>query len=280
MPELISVVVATYNQAQYLPVCLDSIWFQDYPKIEIIVVNDGSTDDTLEVLTAYQQALETEQTSYASNYNEQTQTVERIWHRRYPRKGRKIVVINCETNSGLSAALNTGFKSAKGTYCTFIASDDVLLPSMCSTLHQILLEKNADFAYADMHIVDDIGRILRRFTLPEYTFNDVFCNWYLCGVCKLYKRELHEKLGYFSPDYVSQDHEIYLKFAMNGAKFVHVAKVLAHVRIHDKDRKSGNHTEEKESRQIQDSIKLVLKAREEVQASESKYAAWKALRLY
>lgn len=271
MSELISVVVATYNQARYLPVCLDSIWFQDYPEIEIIVVNDGSTDDTREVLAAYQQAIETEQTSYASNYNEQTQTVERVWHPRYRQEGRKFVVINCDTNIGLSAALNTGFKAARGDYCTFIASDDILLSSMCSTLHQTLRETKADFAYADMYIVDDSGRILRHFSLPDYTFKKSFCEWYLCGICKLYKRELHENHGYYSLDHVSQDHEMYLRFAMGGAKFVHVSKVLAHVRIHDKDRKVGNHTKEKESRQVQDSIELVLKARDAMQASESEY---------
>jgi glycosyltransferase involved in cell wall biosynthesis len=270
VPDLISVVVATYNQAQYLPMCLDSIWFQDYPELEIVVVNDGSTDDTREVLAAYQQGLETEQASFAANYNERTQRVEREWHRRYPPEGRKLVVIDCETNGGLSAALNTGFEAAKGDWCTFIASDDILLPSMCSTLHRALRDDDADFAYADMHVIDDAGRILRRFSLPEYTFEHAFCRWYLCGICKLYKRRLHEEHGYYSLEHVSQDHEMYLRFAMGGAKFVHVPSVLAHVRIHDKDRKVGNHTVEKESRQIQDSVELVLKAREALKASGSK----------
>lgn len=267
MSDTISFVVATYNQAQYLPMCLDSIWFQDFPEIEIIVVNDGSTDNTSEVLKAYEAGLETEEASYAACYNAETASVDRVWHCRYPQEGRKLVVIDCETNRGLSAALNTGFEAATGEYCTFIASDDILLPSMCSTLHQTLMETQADFAYADMHVIDDDGRILRKFALPEYSFESSFCDWYLCGICKLYRRELHEKHGYYSLEHVSQDHEMYLRFAMGGAKFVHVAKVLAHVRIHDKDRKVGNHTVEKESRQIQDSIELVMKAREFVRKS-------------
>jgi len=49
----ISIIVPVYNQSQYLPICLDSIWFQDYPALEIIVVNDGSTDDICKALEDY-----------------------------------------------------------------------------------------------------------------------------------------------------------------------------------------------------------------------------------
>ena len=258
----ISIVVPTYNQARYLPMCLDSIWFQDYPDIEIVIVDDGSTDGTAEVLERYLAALAEEKTSFASNYDENLGVVERTWHLRYPAEGRRVVHLANEANQGLSRTLNNGFRACTGTYCTFIASDDMLLPSMASTLHAALVENDADFAYADMHIVDDDGRILRRFALPDYTFEDAFCRWYLCGICKLYKRGLHERLGYFDPEVVSQDHEMYLRFAMNGARFVHVPKVLASVRVHDRDRKVDNHSPEKESRQFQDSMRLVRMARE------------------
>lgn len=51
----ISIVIPTYNQVQYMPICLDSAWFQDYQDIEIIVINDGSSDKTYEVLKAYEE---------------------------------------------------------------------------------------------------------------------------------------------------------------------------------------------------------------------------------
>lgn len=78
----ISVIIPTYNQAEYLPVCLDSVWFQDYPIVEFIVVNDGSTDKTQAVLEGYRQNLSSEMVSYAANYNEATGEVERVWHKR------------------------------------------------------------------------------------------------------------------------------------------------------------------------------------------------------
>jgi glycosyltransferase involved in cell wall biosynthesis len=258
--EKVSIVVATYNQAAYLPICLDSIYFQDHPDIEIVVVNDGSTDDTVQALEAYQHAVATETTSYAARYDEAAGRVERRIHHRYPQTGRSLQVIH-QKNQGLSVALNVGTQAATGRFVTFIASDDMLLPSMAATLLAAIRDNDADFAYADMHIVDDTGRILRRFALPDYSFQAAFCDWYLCGVCKLYKKSLHDVSGYFDPACVSQDHDMYLRFAMDGARFVHVPRVLANVRIHDKDRKVDNHSPDKETRQFSDSMRLVRTAR-------------------
>lgn len=256
----ISVIVPSYNQSSYLPLCLDSIWFQDWPEIEIIVVNDASTDATWDILEKYENALFSEKVCYACNYNQQSKIVERHEHLRYPIKGRKFRIIHHPENKGLGAALNTGFKAATGKYCTFIASDDVLLPSALSELATGLKE-NADFVYADMHIVDDTGRILRKFSLPDYHFEETFCRWYFCGICKLYRRELHDQIGYYDEKIKPQDHDMFLRFAMNGARFIHIPKVLANVRIHDNEREVDNHMPENWNRLYKESSALVMKAR-------------------
>ena len=258
---LVSIVVPTYNQSQYLPVCLDAIWFQSYPSIEVIVVDDGSTDDTGEILDQYNAALAEEKVSYACNYNTQNNVVERCRHRRYPSAGRDLRIIHHPENRGLGSALNTGFRSATGEYCTFIASDDMLLPSAMSDL-AALLDQGYDFAYADMHIVNDSGRILRRFSLPDYSFENAFCRWYLCGVCKLYRRELHDRFGYYDEKSKPQDHDMYLRFAMGGARFVHLPKVLANVRFHDGDRNVDNHSPANWNRLYEESAALVRQARQ------------------
>ena len=260
-PELVSVVVATYNQSRYLPTTLDSIWFQDYPNVEIIVVNDGSNDDTKAILSDFRHMVDHDRVSFASHYNEDTRRVERACHDRYPKLGRKFVLLENTTNMGLSASLNKGIKKASGQLCTFIASDDVLLPSMLSDLQVTLERHDADFVYADMHIVDDAGRILRRFSLPDYTFENAFCHWYLCGVCKLYRRDLHESVGYYDEHIKPQDHEMFLRFAMHGARFVHLPKVLANVRIHDGQRRVDNHLPENWTQLYRESAALVCRAR-------------------
>ena len=256
----VTIIVPVFNQSDYLPICLDSILFQDYPYLEIIIVNDGSTDATSKVIGDYLEDVRIQNVSYASDFNSDTREVERCVQSRYPQSGRKIRVIHHDVNRGLGCALNTGFKAASGKYCTFIASDDMLLPNMISEL-VALLEQGFDFAYADMHIVDDRGCILRRFSLPDYSFEKAFCHWYLCGVCKLYRTDLHERVGYYREDIKPQDHEMFLRFAINGAKFVHLPKVLANVRIHDKERHLYNHSSANWDRLYRESAELVLKAR-------------------
>ncbi len=257
----ISIVVPTYNQSKYVPICLDSIWFQDYADIEIIVVNDGSSDATRETLERYSAALCMEQVSYACYYNEDSDGVERCYHPRYAGEGRELKIIHHEENKGMGAALNRGLLAATGEYCTFIASDDTLLPSAMTELFNALDEHDADFAYSNMHIVDDSGRILRRFSLPDYSFENAFCHWYLCGVCKLYCRSLHERFGYYDEKIKPQDHDMYLRFAMGGGRFVHVPKVLANVRIHDGERNVHNHSPANWNQLYEESAALVKKAR-------------------
>ncbi|MGL4973269.1 MAG: glycosyltransferase family 2 protein, partial [Culicoidibacterales bacterium] len=92
---LVSVIVPVYNVAQYLPKCLDSIVNQTYKNLEIILVNDGSTDDSLEII-----------------YD-------------YAKKDPRIIVIDQE-NQGQSVARNKALVKAKGRYTIFLDSDDYI----------------------------------------------------------------------------------------------------------------------------------------------------------
>jgi len=228
----ISVVVPTYNQAEYLGACLDSIWFQDYPNIEIVVVADPSPDETSQVLAAFSRGVSEDLVSFASKAEEDG-SVSRTEHKRYCSDGRELVIVENEKRLGHTASYNLGFELATGEYATYIASDDLCHPQMLSTMAVPLDADEADFVYSDMFVVDDAMRILREFRLPEYSFERSFCDWYLCGVSKLYRRSLHEEHGYFDEKYTANDHECYLRFAMKGARFKHISKVLYSVRSHD-----------------------------------------------
>lgn len=255
---LVSVVVPTYNQARYLPACLDRILLQDYPELEIVVVDGASTDDTSRVLEDYLRSVKDDSVSFASRWD--GREVVRETHRRFP-QNRRIRVIRTDRDLGATQTYNVGMAEVRGDYATYVPGDDLIHPTMISELIAAL-ERGADFAYADMWIVDDAGRVLREFRLPEYSFERCFGDWYLCGVAKLFRAELLRRVGLFDPAYrVSNDHDLFLRFALSGAKFVHVPRVLYSVRHHGRDRQTGQHTTDATRRMFEESVALVERAR-------------------
>jgi glycosyltransferase involved in cell wall biosynthesis len=259
---LVSIAIPTYNHAQYLPICIDGAWFQDYSNIEIVVVNACSPDNTKQVLEEYQQTVDQEQVSFASVYNEETGKVERGYYDRYPKQGRTLKVIHLDEDPGLSETYNIAVRESTGEFVTTIVSDDIAHPNLVSRLLPELL-RGADFAYGDILIVDDAGRVIRKFAFPDYDPKRVLADWYLMGSAKLWRKNLHDRAGWFSHDYpLTQDYEMFFRFAEIGAKFVHVPEVLYSARWHGPERKDGNHAPNRESKIHTESIKVALRARQ------------------
>lgn len=113
MTPKISVIIATYQHAATLPACLDAIFAQDYPNREIIVVDDGSTDTTQDILRAY---------------------------------GDRLSVIT-QTNRGANPARNVGFHASTGEYVIFVDADVIMRPDMLSRL-MLALEQDTEASYA------------------------------------------------------------------------------------------------------------------------------------
>lgn len=259
---LVSITVPAYNQAQYLRPCLDSLWFQDYPRLEIVVVNDGATDQTAAVLESFQQDIAHARASYASHYDTFAERIDRTSHLVYRQDGRSLRVVTHPHNRGLAAALNTGWQHSTGEFTTYVPCDDIAYPHMIACLVDALKAKDAEFAYGDMHIVDDAMHILRRFALPEYSFRACFGDWYLCGVCKLYKRSLHAQYGGYEETLLAHDHALFQRFALGGVSFVHVKQALLAVRDHPESRQVDIHAPANWSRLLEESKALVVQARE------------------
>lgn len=125
----ISVIVPVYNVEQFLAKCLDSILAQSYDDYEVIVVNDGSTDGSLEIVAAYE------------------------------KKSDKIRVISQE-NKGLGGARNTGIQNACGKYICFIDSDDCIAPDTLAKLAQKTVAHAVDIVLFDFEFVDMSGNTL------------------------------------------------------------------------------------------------------------------------
>ena len=114
--KLISVIVAAYNIGEYLPRCLDSLLAQSYGKLEIIVVDDGSGDDTGAVCD------------------------------RYAGEHERIKVIHQQRNEGPSGARNKGLAIAKGDYIGYVDGDDWVEPEMYAAMLRACEEQECDIA--------------------------------------------------------------------------------------------------------------------------------------
>ena len=128
MRPLVSVVVPVYNVEKYLASCLDSILNQDYQNIEVICVNDGSTDCSLGVLQKYQ------------------------------REDERIVIVN-QSNQGLAAARNTGLMNAKGDFVLFVDSDDWLNRSAISLSLAFCEKQEVDLVCFGVRCCCDDGNV-------------------------------------------------------------------------------------------------------------------------
>lgn len=116
--ELISIIVPVYNVEKYLQRCIESLISQTYKNIEIILVNDGSTDNSGEICRAYAQ------------------------------KYKNIVLIEKE-NEGISVARNTGIEIAKGSYISFVDSDDYIQNIFIERLYNLCKKNNSEVAICD-----------------------------------------------------------------------------------------------------------------------------------
>lgn len=130
---LVSVIVAVHNVEKYLSHCLDALVNQTLRNIEIIVVNDASTDQSAKIIDRYKSCYE------------------------------NIKVIACASNKGLASARNIGMRAAKGRYIAFADGDDWVDIRMCEVLYQRASEHNASVVIADATVFYEDSKNFRQF---------------------------------------------------------------------------------------------------------------------
>ena len=175
--ETITVIVPVYNTRQYLPRCLESICLQTYPDLEILLIDDGSTDGS---------GLVCEEMG---------------------KKDDRIRTLHKE-NGGLSDARNYGIDHAKGDYLLFIDSDDYLAPEMVQRLYLALKQKDAQMSICNCLEVDEAGNPVPEdpfFPIQDETLTGMEAveklferkGWcYTVAWNKLYKKELFSAIRF------------------------------------------------------------------------------------
>ena len=200
----ISIIIPVYNVEDYLPQCIDSILIQSYKNIEIILVDDGSTDASGRICD-----------DYAKSDN-------------------RICVIHTK-NGGQSRARNIGIDSAKGEYITFVDADDTITTDYIATLFTLLKAHNADVAMATH---DSFGRLSRQLFAPATIITDGIgatermlyqCFFDSCMVCKIFKRDILVKFKH-TENIIYEDLELLSRILPAVDKVVWSKKIIYHYR--------------------------------------------------
>ena len=236
MKDLISVIVPVYNVAAYLPQCLQSILTQTYETLEVILIDDGSTDDSGRICDEY------------------------------AAKDSRIRVIH-QKNAGAAAAKNAGLRIATGEYLSFVDSDDYLEPGAYQYMHAVLKDTGADageFSFRDVYRSRSEEHVLypERTIVNGLDYLRQFTRGWNCALLwnKLYKRSLFE--GVFFEEGHRIDDEF---FTYQG--FLNADKVVCdgHIVYNYRKRRSGAMGDPKAGQQrMLDRVDFMEQRREKV----------------
>jgi glycosyltransferase involved in cell wall biosynthesis len=206
--DLVSIVIITYNHASLLPDALASATCQGGAPIEIIVVDDGSSDDPDQVVRRF--------------------------------AGVRLIR---QKNSGPSAARNVGWRAARGSYVVFLDADDRLLPDAVSNnLHQLQQHPDCAFVHGFYRSVDVDWNPLPtppQRLLTENAFEELLFGNPLAMPAVMFRRKPLEEVGGFDERYRgSEDYDLYLRLARNHPAFGS-SSLVAECRRHDRNSSSN-----------------------------------------
>ena len=185
--EKISIIVSAYNTEKYIGKCIESILNQTYSNIELIIVNDASTDNTLNIIKKYQ------------------------------KKDSRINLINNIENKGLSYSRNIALKQSSGDYVGYIDSDDYIESNYYKSLLESLKKDNDDISICDINLVyENTNNINRVKCGSKESRLDFINNGLAASVCnKLFKRNVIETY-IFSEGKVNEDLAVTLPLLMKN----------------------------------------------------------------
>lgn len=212
----VSIIIPNYNSQEYIAECLDSVLNQDYPNIEVIVIDDGSTDHSLEKIQPYLD---------------------------------KITLIT-QVNQGACIARNAGLRIASGEYIKFLDSDDYLASNIIST--QVNKIKNLDkraIVFGDLIEKHPNESKFRNYSQinPNPTIESLILNGLITSL-PLHRKALLLEVGGFDPLFKNwQEWNLHIRLASIGVKFIYEPNIVYYWRFHGSQyRISNNYTVEPE----------------------------------
>jgi len=198
---LVSIVVPAFNAERYIDETVRSLLAQTYPNIEILLLDDGSTDQTWSLLQRYSSKC----------------------------------YVETHPNMGQAATLNKGWARARGEIIGYLSADDLLMPQAVEVaVAELRKMPEIALVYPDYQLMDEASRLLSIVQAPDYSYDEVV----LHGQCPvgpgaLFRRTLFERAGGWDTGLRQiPDYEFWLRTGLFG-DMVHIKHVLAAFRVHE-----------------------------------------------
>jgi len=199
----VSVVIPCLNRANFLVPTIESVLRQDYPRIECIVVDGGSTDGTLDILARYEGRIK--------------------WL--------------SEPDRGPPDAINKGWRMCNGEILAWLNADDLWAPGAVSKAVAWFREHpGADVVYGDCGIIDGDGKCTSIACVREWdlAYAVQYCDHVIYQAASFIKRPILERVGWLYPKLL-HDHELWLRISLSGGNICHVPTLLAYARHHEEN---------------------------------------------
>lgn len=197
---LVSIVTPSYNQAPYLEQTIQSVLGQDYARLEYIVIDGDSTDNSVEIIRRYADRLA-------------------YWI--------------SEKDRGQAEAINKGFARANGEILAWLNSDDYYLANTISEVMKCF-EENPEvvMVYGDMLAVDGNGQTINVLKYRQLSLEDLLCFQIVGQPSVFFRRSAFEKAGPLEPSlHFLLDHQLWIRLALQG-RIQHVPQVWSAARYH------------------------------------------------
>jgi len=199
---LVSIIIPVYNGMNYIKSAIQSVLDQDYQPIELIVVNDGSTDGTKNYLDSL--------------------------------KLNNLKIIHTE-NKGQSNAINLGIEIAKGSIVGYLSADDLIYSELVSSvINELSLSSESVCAYPNYNLIDQNGKYIKSILIPDYSRKDMIEGLYCFPGpgAFFYKSHFIILNGWDKRFSQIPDFEFWIRLSKYG-EFVKINKELASFRIHE-----------------------------------------------
>lgn len=206
----VSIIIISYNHEQFIEDAIESILCQTYKHIELIIVDNNSSDTTPEILKQYKDVD-------------------------------NIKVIFLESNTGITGGINEGLKYASGEFVSFFASDDIMISNRIELqVNSLKKEPEAIACFGNMLRINSDGSINKRGLLPVvgfkwWTLNDILTERIcLYSPTQLYRTHVfRDDLINFPKDIRIEDIWLYFKLLNAGYRFITIPYLLTLYRVHD-----------------------------------------------